>query len=168
MPLFHLGLYFQHNVWIQITCFSSKRLQSIQIFVEIFNYLGRDRGYSQNALLMDQRVFIKMYCVQMHVLCSVKGQLQRECMFLVPCQYRTTHVFISMTRNVQCVCMCDCLHTHTYLLLCFLPPPFVVLIQSQSLTNFSLHNLQDVFSITRGSSSASNLPLFCITKLELF
>lgn len=100
---------------------------------------------------------------------AVNGPLQRGDMLVhfLPCPYGMTHVLINMVPNVRCVCMCDSLHTYTYLPLCFLPPPFVVLIQFQCLTNFRLHNLQDVFSITQGSSSASNLPLFCITKLEL-
>lgn len=88
---------------------------------------------------------------------------REDSVYLPPCLCAYKHV----SKCSLCIYMHACIHTHTCLPLCSIPRPFVVLIQFQCLTNFSLHNLQDVFSITRGSSSASNLPLLCITKLEL-
>lgn len=61
--------------------------------------------------------------------------------------------------------MFDCLHKHTCLL-CSLPPPFVVHSPS-ALPNSDSIIYRMFFSVTQGLSSASNLHLFCMTKLGL-
>lgn len=100
----------------------------------------------------------------LYVLCTVNEPLQRRCMYdPYPYGMEHVHVFGVYARTIA--------HKHTLAFcVCAFLPLFLCCVNTiPTLRQFSdsIIYRMGFFSITQGSSSASNLPLFCITKLEL-
>lgn len=110
-----------YELLLSNTAYGKLEGQATQTYQEILTF---QREHSQISSLGATYMMLSALCIYSHV---------------------HTEGLHAYKRVPKCsVCVSVCIHC-TCVPLCFMPTPFVVLIQCQYHPNFRLHNLQDVF-----------------------